>query len=427
MPILENFHHFGGTHWETAALKNTLAYSGVTSPHTGKPLSEALCLGIGGGIAAGYSFCPSIPAWETKLGPPPQTLPAGASDEEKYMQQFRCGSGISVVGKYHAFSTGADRYDIPLKRLGCKTTIKESTGPKAAHQHLLDALASGRPAFLWTAAMKLTWLGWAGTCGMYSTVCFGIDEAKGQAFVSDRGATAITIPVDELMFLRNRVCSFKNRLLTFEPPKKLDEKMLKSAVNDGLAACAADFKKPKLGTFNLPGLLEWSKVIANPKNKKGWLMVYPGGRLYLPLRDAFDSIETAGTGGGLMRSMYANFLDEAAMILNRPALHSAAKTYRELASQWTALAEACLPDSIKPFKQTKALLRKRNALFAGKGAKGEKEIAKVAADLYTIEKQMREALPLGANDAKAMLQSLATQIAALHKAETEASAALEPK
>ena len=425
MPILENFHHFGGTHWETAALKNTLAYSGVTSPHTGKPLSEAVCLGISGGIAAGYSFCPSIPSWESKLGPPPSIVPADASEEEKYIRQFRCGSGVSIVSKHHDFSTGSDRYDIPLKRLGCKTTIKESTGPKAAHQHLLDALAAGRPAFLWTAAMKLTWLGWAGTCGMYSTLCFGIDEGKCEAYMSDRGATAVTLTIDELMFLRNRVCSFKNRLLTFEPPRKLDEKTLKAAVNAGLAACAGDFKKPKLGTFNLPGLLEWSKVIANPKNKKGWPTVYPGGRLYLPLRDAFGSIETAGTGGGLMRSMYADFLDEAAIILNRPALHAAAKTYRALALQWTALAEACLPDAIKPFRQTKALLRKRDAIFAEKGAKGEKDMARVAVELSAIETQMREALPLNPNDVKAMLEGLSSQIAALHQAETEASAALE--
>jgi len=284
---------------------------------------------------------------------------------------------------------------------------------------------------LWLAAMKLTWLGWAGTCGMYSSLCHGVDEAKGEALLSDRGPDSVSISLDELAFLRNRVCSFKNRSLSFEPPAKLDEKSLKKAVSEGIAACAADFRKPKLGTFNLPGLLEWSKVIANPKNKKGWPVVYGGGsggagggRLYLPLRDAFDSIETAGTGGGLMRGMYADFLEEAAALLGSSTLRGAAQTYRDLAMQWTALAEACLPDRVKPFKQTKALLRKRNALLVEKGEKGGKQAAAVVAELQAIEAETAKAFPLDAAQTRDLLESLASRIASLHAAETEAATML---
>jgi hypothetical protein len=419
MPSLPHF-PTGGTHWETAALRNALAYSGVIAPHTGKPLTEPMCLGIAGGIAAGYSFCPSIPRWEAKLGPPPALTP-DSSFEDRYIRLFRGGSGVAIVARHHAFSTGADKYELPLRRLGCKTAVKETTSAKAAHQHLLDGLAAGRPVLLWTAAPRLSIPAGSGPCGMYSTVCFGIDEAKREASLADRGVGPIVLALDELAFLRNRVCSFKNRSLTFEPPANLNEKTFKNAVSQGLAACAADFAKPKLGTYNLPGMLEWSKVVASPRNKKGWPAVYPGGRLYLPLRDVFDSIETSGTGGGLMRGLYADFLDEAADLLSKPALKRTANTYRNLADRWTDIAEACLPDSIKPFRRAKSLLRKRNELAAAGGPKAREQIAAASLGLSEIEDDMRKAFPLDAAQTKELLEGIAAMVASLHSAETQAA------
>src|ERR671923_2586022 len=43
-----------GRHWETGSIHNALALQGVKAPHTGKPYSEALLLGISGGIVFGY-------------------------------------------------------------------------------------------------------------------------------------------------------------------------------------------------------------------------------------------------------------------------------------------------------------------------------------------------------------------------------------
>ena len=45
---------FTGRHWETGSIHNVLALQGVKAPHTGEPYSEALLLGISGGIAFGY-------------------------------------------------------------------------------------------------------------------------------------------------------------------------------------------------------------------------------------------------------------------------------------------------------------------------------------------------------------------------------------
>jgi hypothetical protein len=63
MPILPNYTQFGGQHPETAALTNGLAAYGLTAPHTGRPYTEAMLLGVGGGLGAGYIL------WEFKAHP----------------------------------------------------------------------------------------------------------------------------------------------------------------------------------------------------------------------------------------------------------------------------------------------------------------------------------------------------------------------
>ena len=50
MPILEDYKHFDGHHWETGCIYNFFDYRGLKAPHTGRPYSEALMLGVSGGI-----------------------------------------------------------------------------------------------------------------------------------------------------------------------------------------------------------------------------------------------------------------------------------------------------------------------------------------------------------------------------------------
>ena len=398
MPILD-FHHFGGQNWETAAMKNTLAHAGVAAPHTGRPFSEALCFGIAGGIAAGYSFCPSIPGYDI-------------------------GSGVSIVGRYHLFTTGGEFIRGFLERIGARLQVRETSGVKGAYKYLVEALEGGRPGIVWSAPLPIAPAVWAGCAGMYATVVFGVDEAQGIACLSDRAPGPLTLPLDQLEAARNKVCSHRNRLLTFDAPANLNEARLKAAVIEGIRLCAVDFRNPKLKTYNLPGFFDWSKVIANGKNARGWLRIFPGGRIYMALRDTFDSIETAGTGGAGFRPMYADFLAEAAIIAKQRAFVELAERYRELAKQWTALAESMLPDSVKPFKRTKELLRKRGDLFLAKGAAALAQIEKIKDDLNRIEIEMREGFPPGDAELKDLLEAARERILALHAAESSAAGEL---
>ncbi len=432
MPTLatQPFTHFGGTHWVSAGLRNTLAHYGVVAPHTKQPLSEAMCFGLGGGIAAGYSFCPSIPNSCAKLDAKALAKLGVPKDSESfYARMYQSGSGVAIIGRQLVYATSAGPTGAALERLGIKINIKETAAKGAALKNLMGPIGEGQPVFVWTAVLPhFNGLGWPGTCGMYTTVITEVDEDKGVAYAADCAPTPIEIPLDDLAWARNRVCSLKNRTLTIDPAatgKKLSAAVLKKAVIDALKFCVGDFKKPKLSTFNLPGLLKWSKAIASDKNKKeGWPLVYPKGMLYLALRDAFGSIESAGTGGGLFRPMFADFLDEAAKVTGRKTLGKCADTYRALADDWTSLAEALLPNKVAPFRKTKQLMRKRRKLYLDKGTKAATQINKAGDDLREIEADMLKSFPLDEAARGDLLASLSDRIAAVHDAEKAAADAL---
>src|SRR5215216_7533459 len=52
--VMKTTTQLNGRHWETGSIHNALALQGIKAPHTGEPYSEALLLGVSGGIAFGY-------------------------------------------------------------------------------------------------------------------------------------------------------------------------------------------------------------------------------------------------------------------------------------------------------------------------------------------------------------------------------------
>ena len=122
--------------------------------------------------------------------------------------------------------------------------------------------------------------------------------------------------------------------------------------------------------------------------------------------------------------MYAEFLDEAAKLTGKPAFGDLAGQYRSLGQQWTELAECALPAKVKPFKQTKDLLRKKCRLYETKGMQAEKQIGEAVDKLRTLTDEMRRAFPLDARQTTALLEGLREQIIELHQTEVVTAEAL---
>lgn len=398
--LVDKFASFGGAHAETAAMKNLLAHAGVVSPLTGAPLSEAMCLGIAGGIAAGYSFCPSVP-------------------------EDNAGSGVSVVGRYKAYATGPDYYQGFFSKLKISTHILETTSERTAYRNLLETLQSGHPAVVWSAPMLLSYNAHPCTSGMYSCIVYGVDSDREVALVSDRAPNAWEVDLETLAAARKKVCSHKNRLLYIGTPSYLSVELLRSAVIAGVQECVRDLMVPKIKTYNLPGLLEWSRIINSTRNKKGWQVVYSDGNFYPALRDVYDSIETGGTGGGLFRPLYAQFLDEAAVLTGKKTLHACAELYRRLGVRWQEVAGSFLDDTIPEFARTKELLNQRRSLLENEGFSAHARLQEILNELTDIDTRMLDEFPLSDKASVRLLNKLAEELEGVYEAEMDAAEALE--
>ena len=82
-------------------------------------------------------------------------------------------------------------------------------------------------------------------------------------------------------------------------------------------------------------------MLVDTRNAKAWPRVFedPAG-LTGALLAIYEGVEPVGSDGGHLRGLYADFLDEAAALLEAPALAEAAGAYRALAQRWHELGRS---------------------------------------------------------------------------------------
>jgi len=81
------------------------------------------------------------------------------------------------------------------------------------------------------------------------------------------------------------------------------------------------------------------------------------------MSSVFGQIELRGNGGSAFRGMYADFVDQAAGVLKKPALKKVADQFRESEASWHKIALAALPDSIPILKETRETFDRRATLL----------------------------------------------------------------
>jgi hypothetical protein len=251
-----------------------------------------------------------------------------------------------------------------------------------------------------------------------------VELRDGDPVLWDLAPAPIPVTWAELAEARAGVRSVKHRLVAAEPPDGPVD--LAGAAAAGIADTWPGMLDPPMRNFGVPGLVKWAELLTAPADPKGWphLLDAPGRQFQL-LTWLYDWVETAGTGGGFFRALYADFLEEAAGPLGRPELARLAGDYRELAAAWTALATAAVTaGGDGPLARAAALLDRRRRLVEDRGADAADELAAVQAELDSLAKAAADPQPLGPAALAGLLADLRVRVLDLAEAEEAAAATL---
>ncbi|MCW5878521.1 MAG: DUF4872 domain-containing protein [Anaerolineales bacterium] len=401
MTILKNYNQFGGRHWETGSVHNVLAYQNVRALHDGKPLSEAMLLGISGGIAFGYFLFhyqghdPQLALLTRNTFDPLQTL---------------------------------------LERLGVVQTTLQTGNPTKAQANLLAVLESGQPAIVWADMFSLPYnLGWKTNEMMWAMqplVVFGHDGQR--AYIADRSSQAWVVDADRFMQARARIKKDKYRVLSLDLPSI---EKLPAAIHNGIWQCIRLFtEKPPRGTrnnFGLAALQHWAKMLTNQRNPQGWACFFPAGpQLFSALLGNRYSpglhgwVNLWGSGPGAERALYADFLVEAAALLGNPYLKESADLFRRSASAWQQLVDIALPEESDLLKVGRELQAASHKLFTTQGPHAMQEIEANAKQFDALRKQAAQGFPLSQVEADRLYANMSAQVLAINDIEVQAVAAL---
>lgn len=396
MPTLANYNQFDGLHWETGSIRNALDYQGIKAPHTGKPISEALLMGISGGAVMGYfSF-----AYE---GYDPHV----------------------VILTRNTF----DPWDRMLSRLGIVQEVRQTSKADKAVTNLVQTLEEGSVPIVWADVCSMPYSAMyqlEGYWHMYPHIVYSYEAAQDRVLIADRSRVGLEITLEQLAIARGRVKKNDHRIVTLDLP---GFEKLALAVRLGINDCIKLYnEKPPKGSkdnFGFAAYKRWIEVLTKPKARLSWAREFlPGRKLYSGLITTYTSIMVDGKDGQAERQMFADFLDEAAIILQKPGLNDVAHQYRNAGKAWNELATALLPDSVPLLKEARETIWNSFQGFLNQGA-DDARLQSRHARLGEIKAQVSADFPLSAGEVADLQQNIADHVRQIYEIEFDAVGELQ--
>ncbi len=397
MPTLENYSQFEGRYWDTAAIRNALDYQGVKAPHTGEAFSEAMLLGISGGITFAY-FTFHYKGYDPQVN-------------------------LLTRNTFDPMERIFDRMGIPRE-------ARQSTSANKGRQNLIDALEEGYAPLASPDMWLLPYNAMPYDEGMWGgmpLVIFGYEPDKNEAYISDRSRVPLTVSAEDLDNARGRIKKERQRLLLLRHP---DEAKLAAAVTLGMEDCVRLMtEKPPKGSaknFGLRALAHWAAMLEK-KSKGSWAREYPTGRPLLSV--LISSYTFLGPAFGKTicaeRDVFADFLDEAAALLGRPALENVALRYRNAGEAWRALLGALLPEAVPFLKHVRDNIDRKTALFIEQGAAQLEQIVACNQRIEAAKTASESEFPMTEAEIADLRDEIRTQVNEARAAEEEAVEALK--
>ena len=395
--------HLTGNVPATTALRVLLTAAAARAPHTNQPFTEAMLFGIAGGIGIGvFAFL---------------------YEKEDFASFY-------VAGR-HDWANEVRYLTSAAERVGAESAVAEQGGAKQAAAALTKALADGQPCIAWLDAATLPYKAMpAFYVGMAShmVVVYDVDESAGVAHVGDLSDEPIELSLDVLAAARGRVKKDRNRLLSIVRTTKVPP--LESLVRDGLRACRDGLTGGRAvgnakTNFSLEALRVWGTRLHGSRDKESWERVFtPGKRLWRGLTSITEYIEHYGTGGGLSRPIFAEFLAEAGDALGSEPVRALGRRYAEVGQQWSELADAALPDDVPAMREAKDLLARKSELLHSDVPASTSEVRAAWNRLDDLATAAADTFPLSNSAAEDLRADLQRRVLALHASEVSAHDAL---
>lgn len=383
-----------GIHPPTAALKRILQINEVKNPITGEPFSEALLLGIGGGLDIGSIL------FQFKHLPNP-ILMLGFRNQWNHTQAF---------------------FNKLIGRLDLNASFYEFDGPREAQKSLQDILKQGRIAIVWVDKALLPHHALPKSLQGYVNHQVAVHARDGRLwrlYIDDLSTRPIEIREKTFTAARGNIPQNNFRMMVFNHANGINARELRESIIEGMRDCAMQLNNP-IKTIGISNLETWAEKLTDRSDHLGWSQVFKDQKgLFLALQTIYESIKLDGTGGFALRKFYSDFLHESASYLGNPSLNAVAGQYLQLSNHWSNLAEYALPSSIPEFDKIKNLLNKKYEAYRNHDINVNQ---KAITDLNTLRKEITADFPLDMVETARLFERLSGQIKLI--AELERSAAL---
>ncbi len=314
--LVAPFNHATGQHCESATMRDLLE-------HVGVPLSEAMVFGLDATL--GFAYFDKV----------------GGSATFNFMDVplFFGGKSGSITAESMA-----------CKILGCTIAMQEFKNADGAWDSSRALLSKGTPLGIQVDMYHLPYFTEKFHFGGHVISLVGCDDEMGVALVYERDLRDVQeVPIsalklargskagDKFMHPNHRQFAVARRADGKRPPFARAAKLALQKVSTSMIACSMNFQ-------GIPGL----KLLA--RHLPSWKDVLRGETVPSEtLRSLHGFIEEYGTGGGLFRKLYADFLeellghDEVAMAWDqaeKDLLVGARDGIRAAGGKWSELAAA---------------------------------------------------------------------------------------
>ncbi|HEU4766340.1 MAG TPA: DUF4872 domain-containing protein [Pyrinomonadaceae bacterium] len=305
-----------------------------------------------------------------------------------------------VIGtRYHASEAETPVFVMQMcDAWGATTELKHSSSRGASTKGLTKMLEDGYTPIVWVEVTKLPYMFLAGRPNMYYTII--VYEKDGNEFiVGDLGQNVARLSVEEMEEVRHSHYAPKFRSVTLkDAPAKPDvREILTERIR---LMCSQMLEGLGISNFGLEAFKKWAEMLTNTRNKKGWSNCFEEGpALQRAMSSVYGQIELRGFGGSAFRGMYADFLDQSAGVLKKPALKKVAEQFREAEASWHKIALAALPDSIPVLKETREAFERRATLLQKpRTPKIDEELDSLRTRLMELRESSTKRLALSAAD-----------------------------